>query len=157
MHATQSNCCSALDFLSYEPCPSPKRLKLNALITRSRKSYSSVSTSRELKRLKKSNSDWLNSGYALIQWVKNAIFVFPVLPGNAEAQVTWGGIPKRLLNSYFIGNISAKKYRNLFTCVKVIASQRWDVFLRHGVHGVSPVHASTNLTDISTFWRVNST
>jgi len=44
--------------------------------------------SRELKRLKKSSSDWLNSGYALIQRVKNAIFVFPVLPGNAEAQVT---------------------------------------------------------------------
>jgi len=30
--------------------------------------------------------------------------------------------------TYFIGNICAKKYQNPFTCVKVIASQRWDVF-----------------------------
>jgi len=32
------------------------------------------------------------------------------------------------LIAYFIGNISAKKYQNPFMCVKVIASQRWDVF-----------------------------
>jgi len=44
--------------------------------------------SRESKRLKKSSSDWLNSGNALIQRVKNAISVFPVLPGSAEAQAT---------------------------------------------------------------------
>jgi len=30
--------------------------------------------------------------------------------------------------AYIIGNISAKKYQNLFTCVKLIASQMWDVF-----------------------------
>jgi len=30
--------------------------------------------------------------------------------------------------AYFIGNFSAKKYQNPFTCVKVIASQRWGVF-----------------------------
>jgi len=30
--------------------------------------------------------------------------------------------------AYFIGNISEKKYQNPFTCDKVIASQRWDVF-----------------------------
>jgi len=40
---------------------------------------------------------------------------------------------KQLLIAYFIGNISAKKYRNLFMCVRVIASHRWDVFSRHGV------------------------
>jgi len=34
---------------------------------------------------------------------------FPVFPGSAEAQVIWGGIVKRLLIGYFIGNISAKK------------------------------------------------
>ena len=34
--------------------------------------------SHESKRLKKSKSDWLNSGNALIQRVQNAIFVFPV-------------------------------------------------------------------------------
>jgi len=34
---------------------------------------------------------------------------FPVLPGSAKAQVTWGGIVKRLLIAYFIGNICSKK------------------------------------------------
>jgi len=38
--------------------------------------------SRELKRLKKSSSDWLNSGNALIQRLNNAMF--PVVPGSAE-------------------------------------------------------------------------
>jgi len=32
------------------------------------------------------------------------------------------------LIAYFIGNISAQKYQTPFMCVKVIASQRWDVF-----------------------------
>jgi len=54
------------------------------------------------------------------------------LTDSAEAQVISGGIAKRLLTAYFIGNIYAKKYQNLFMCAKVIASQRWDVFLRHG-------------------------
>jgi len=40
---------------------------------------------------------------------ENSIFVFPVLPGSAEAQVIWGEIVKRLLIAYFIGSISAKK------------------------------------------------
>jgi len=52
----------------------------------------------------------------------------PVLPGSAEAQIIWAGIVKYLLIAYFISNISAKKYQNPFTYVKVIASQRWDVF-----------------------------
>ena len=33
---------------------------------------------------------------------------FRVLPGSAEAQVIWGGIVKRLLIAYFIGNICQK-------------------------------------------------
>jgi len=50
------------------------------------------------------------------------------LPSSAEAQFICGGIVKRFLIAYFIGNISAKNYQNLFMCVKVIANQRWDVF-----------------------------
>jgi len=65
-------------------------------------------------------------------WVRMWFSCFAVLRGNAEAQVIWGGIVKHLLIAYFIGNISAKKYQNPFMCVKVIASQMWDV-LRHGV------------------------
>jgi len=47
---------------------------------------------------------------------------FPVLPGSAEAQVTWCGIVKCLFIAYFVSNISAQKYQNPFICVKVIAS-----------------------------------
>jgi len=53
---------------------------------------------------------------------------FPVLPGNAEVRVTWGCTVKGLLIAYFIGNISAKRYQNAFTYVKVIVNQRWDMF-----------------------------
>jgi len=53
---------------------------------------------------------------------------FRGLPRSAEAQVIWGGIVKRLLIAYFIGNISAEKYQNPFMCDKVIASQRLDIF-----------------------------
>ena len=42
---------------------------------------------------------------------ENVIFVFLVLPGSAEAQVTWGGILKHLLIAYFIDNISAKNIK----------------------------------------------
>jgi len=47
---------------------------------------------------------------------------FLFLPGSAEAQVIRGGILKRILIAYFIGNISAKKYQTPFMYVKVIAS-----------------------------------
>jgi len=68
--------------------------------------------SRESKRLKKkSSNNWLNSGNALIQRVTNAVFVFPVLPGSAEAQVILGGTVRRLLIAYFIGNICAKNIK----------------------------------------------
>jgi len=62
----------------------PKSRKLKTLITKFRESYSNMRMSRESKRLKKSSSDWLNSGSALM---KNAILVFPALPGSVEAQV----------------------------------------------------------------------
>jgi len=53
---------------------------------------------------------------------------FSVLPGSAEAHVNWDGILKCFLTVYFTGNISAKKYQNVFTNVKVTAKQKWDVF-----------------------------
>jgi len=65
VHATQSNFCSALDLVYPELRP-PKSPELNALITRFRESYNSLSMSHESKRLKKSSSR-LNSGNALIQ------------------------------------------------------------------------------------------
>ena len=62
-----------------------------------------------------------------IEW-KMWFSCLPILTGSAEGQVILGGIAKRLLIAYIIGNISAKKYQNPFTCIRVIASQRWDVF-----------------------------
>ena len=108
----------------------PNSPELNALITRFRKSYCSESMSCESKRLKKSRSDWLNSGNALIQHLseKMRFSCFPVFLGTAEVHTIWGGTIKRHLIPYFIHKISAKKYQNVFTCVKVIANQTWDVF-----------------------------
>jgi len=53
---------------------------------------------------------------------------FPISQGNAEAVDRWGGKTKHRLISYFLGNTSAKNYCNWIVCVKIIASQRWDVF-----------------------------
>jgi len=63
-------------------------------------------------------------------------------------QVIWGGTAKRLLIVYFIGNISAKKYQNPVTCVKVIASQRCDVFetrCRNSAEQIIGANPSTTL------------
>ena len=106
VYATQSNFCSALNFTYPEPRSQQPRDERIGLL---RESYSSVSMSRESKRLKKSNS-WLNSGNVLIQHLSKMRFsCFPVLPGSTEAQVIWDGIVKHLLIAYLIGNISAKK------------------------------------------------
>jgi len=72
-----------------------------------------VITSPESKRLKKSRSNELNSGNALMQHLseKMRFSCFPILPGSAEAQVISGGIVKSLLIAYFIRNISAKNIK----------------------------------------------
>jgi len=79
VHATQSNCCGALDFLtSFLLNHAPNSPEMKALITRFRKSYSSLSMSHESKRLKKSMSDELNSGNALMQHLSEKMqFLFP--------------------------------------------------------------------------------
>jgi len=124
--STVPYCCSAIDFLSPEPTAPSWTHWLQNLGSHTA-AWVWVVT-RESKTLKKSSS-WLNSDNALIQHLREkCIFAFPVLPGSAEAQVIWCGIVKCLLIAYFIGNISAKIYQNLFTCVKVKGSQRWDVF-----------------------------
>ena len=52
---------------------------------------------------------------------------------------------KCLLTAYFIGNISAKKYQNVFTCVKVIAKQRWDVFETPCIYQMFDFRKSDNI------------
>jgi len=63
---------------------------------------------------------------------KDAISGFPVSPGSAEALVRWGGKIKYVFIAYFLGNMCAKNGRNRTMCVKIklITSQRWDVFKR---------------------------
>ena len=65
--------------------------------------------------------------HAAFKW-KDALFWFSVSPGSAEAQVRWGGKIKYILIAYFLGNICAINYRNRTVHVKIIASQRRDVF-----------------------------
>jgi len=67
--------------------------------------------SRESKRLKKSSSDWLNSGIALIQYLseKCDFRVSPFCQVVQKHKLFGGGTVKRLFIAYFIGNISAKK------------------------------------------------
>ena len=93
VHATQSNCCSALDFLSPEPCP--QKPQAECIDYKSYWVIQQMSMSRESKRLKKSSSDWLNSGNALIQWVKMQFSCFPFCQ-VVQAQVIWSGIVKHL-------------------------------------------------------------
>ena len=128
VHATQSNCCGDLDFLSPEPWPNSP--ELNALVTRFRESYSSVSMNHKSKRLKKSSSDcmvefWQCTNTAF-EW-KIRFLCFPVLPGSAEAQVTWGGTVKHLLIAYFISKISAKKISKCVHVCQSYGNQRRDV------------------------------
>jgi len=89
---------------SFLPNHAPQQPKLNALITKFRKSYSSVNMSRESKRLKKSRSSWLNSTSAPIQHLseKMRFLCFHILPGSAEAHIICGGTVQRLLIAYFI-------------------------------------------------------
>jgi len=45
------------------------------------------------------------------------------------------------LMSYFLSNTSAKNYRNRIVCVKITASQKWDVFETHS-RSTGTVHTS---------------
>jgi len=60
-------------------------------------------------------------------------FLFCKVVQIAEALDRRGGKTKHRLISYFRSNTSAKNYRNWIMYVKIIASRRWDDFLRHGV------------------------
>ena len=55
---------------------------------------------------------------------------FPLSQGNAEALGRWGGKTRHRLISYLLTNTSAKNYCNRIVYVMIIASQRWDIFLR---------------------------
>jgi len=54
---------------------------------------------------------------------------FPLSRGNAETLDRWDGkTMQRLIFFYFLSKTSAENYRNRIVHVKIIRSQRWDVF-----------------------------
>jgi len=68
---------------------------------------------------------WQNSMQHLS---KDAISGFHVLQGGAETLIRWpwSGKIKQLLNAYFLGNVSAKNYQNLYVAyATVIVSRTW--------------------------------
>ena len=65
--------------------------------------------------------------HAEFKW-KYAISGFSVSSGSAEAIVRWGRKIKYISTDYFPGNIFAKNCCNRAVYVKIIASERWDVF-----------------------------
>ena len=65
--------------------------------------------------------------HTVFKW-KDATSGFPVSYGSAETIDMWGEKTKHRLISYFPSNTSAKNYGNQIVYVKIIASQRWDVF-----------------------------
>jgi len=60
---------------------------------------------------------------------------FHISQGNAEALDRWGGKTQHCRIPYFLSNTSAKNYHKRMVYVKIIARQRWDVFLRHSADG----------------------
>ena len=139
-NTVQLLCLCRLPFSWTMPHNNPE---LNALITIFRESYSSVRVvSQKTEEIKEQLVEFWQCTDTALEW-KMPFSCFPVLPGSAEAQVIWGGSVKRLLTAYFICNISAQKYQNVFMYVKVIANQRWDVFLRHSV--VLAINAATKI------------
>jgi len=64
--------------------------------------------------------------------VKMWFSCFSILPGSTEAQVR-GGIVRRILIAYFIGNISAEKISKSIHVCESYSKPKVERFLRHGV------------------------
>ena len=89
---------------------------------------------KKTKEIKKRLVEFWQCTDKAFEW-KKIFSCFPILPGSttAQAHVIWGGTVKHVLIAYFIGNISAEKYQNVFTCVKV-SKPKVGRFLRDNVH-----------------------
>jgi len=78
-------------------------------------------------KLKKSSSDWLNSGKTAIQHLSKKMWIC-VLPGSAAALLRWSRKISHCLNACCLSNITVKQYQNLLMYVEVTASQRSVIF-----------------------------
>jgi len=122
--ATQSSC-GSLDFLSLKPYPPNSPICTHWLQDlgshiEQREHESWVKKTEEIKE--RLVDFWQCTDTAFESNMRFSCF--PVFPGSAEAHIIWGGKVKCFLVAHFMANISAKKYQNAFTCVKVIANQR---------------------------------
>jgi len=110
---------------------------------------------RKTAEIKERLVEFLQCTDTALEW-KNAIFVFPCLPGSAEAHVIWRGTVKRLLIAYFIGNISAK---NISKCVHVCQSyskSNAGRFLRHGVFIITSTHLTQHRRNNTNAYHTNT-
>ena len=135
VRATQFNSCCAELSTSFLLSYSPNRPELSSVDYKIYGVYSSVNMSCKSTKLKKSSSDWLNSGKTLIQHSsENMRFsVFLCSPGSAKALVRWGGKIKCYLTTYLLINISAKKLSKSVHVRRSYSKPKQCRFLRHSV------------------------
>jgi len=72
------------------------------------------------------------------------------LTGNAEAQVISGGIVKRRLIAYFIGNMCTKKISKSIHVRQSYSKPNLGCFLRHGVGALGYISVAESLRISST-------
>ena len=114
VRATQSNCCSAIDFVYPEPCPQQPRAQcIDYKIQRVIQQHEYESWVKKIEEIKQMVEFRQCTNIAFEE--KMQFSCFPVLPGSAETQVIWCGIVVSLI-AYFITNISAKICQNPFMC-----------------------------------------
>ena len=126
---TQFNsCCAKLStscLLSY----GPNRPELNSINYEIYGVYTSVNVSLKSTKLKKSSSNWLNYGKAVIQQLsKKCNFRVSVFCQVVQKHYL-GEVGKNHLNACYLGNIPAKNYQNRLMYVEVIATPSIVVFL----------------------------
>jgi len=125
--------CSTLDFVYPEPCPPTARRWTHWLQDLGCHTAAYESWVKKIEEIKQQLVEFRQCNNTAFEW-KMQFTCFPILPGGAEAQVIWGGRVKHVLIAYFISNISAKKYKNPFTCVKVKVKQKVGRFLTHSLY-----------------------
>jgi len=94
--------------------------------------------------------------HAAFKW-KDIISGFPVSPGSSEALVKWGGKIKYVLVAYFFGNIFAKNCCSRTVYVKIIASQRWDVFETQCITRLAGLDVGRRITCLMNLLHLSAT
>jgi len=111
VRTTQSNFCSALDFVYPEPWAQTARRWTHWLQDLGSHTAAWVwVVSRMTEEIKQQLVEFRKCTNTAFEW-KMQLSCFPALPGSTETQAIWGDIIKWLLIAYFIGNICAKNIK----------------------------------------------